>query len=241
MEFFQAILPELSGKGRSGVPVIDLCRVHADLAPVFLFAKRQTSRNPSSRSVPAPLMGTCHVFPGRVNQSVLVTRERCAIRVGPYPADESVWFRSPQRISSFIVPSACMIRTIGGSAMAEGISGWGAPSGRTVLSSNGVATVRQGQGSAHDGDALSRTIAPISGSGQLLSRVCFDNIVTIDLRSSSSWINPLASNSISRTFFSSITTRSSEISVPETTIIFNQFLPLPGLVLKPGDFCIRLR
>ncbi len=62
----------------------------------------------------------------------------------------------PRRISIFMVPSDCMIRTIPGSAGATGTSGWcAAPRGRiTVLHSCGAATNGAADGSAGTEDAV---------------------------------------------------------------------------------------
>jgi hypothetical protein len=91
-------------------------------------------------------------------QRDLFALDKCAIRVGPYPSVELVWFLSPQRGSIFIVPSGCMIMTIAGSTTAAGISGWQAsPTWIPALPLDNEGTDRDAFRTVGDGDAVSMT------------------------------------------------------------------------------------
>ena len=136
-----------------------------------------------------------------------------------------------------MVPSDCMIMSMDGSGGAAGVSDGRAPLRMTTVLEDAGAPVDV----AGCGCSPCTTDGPRLASCLLRSSVCLDIFIATALRSRSSWVNPLTRASISLTFFSIATIRSSVAApVPEISSIGISFSFSLCSYYKIGDLCIML-
>lgn len=139
-------------------------------------------------------------------------------------------FLFPYRGSIFIVPSACMIRTIAGSAGVSGRFSWLAFTGRiTVLPSEDTVT-----GGIAD---VAVTTVPCVDSRPLRFPSSRDAAIVTVFRSTSSAISPLINASVFRTRFSSTAIRSSSSPVVKISILLISYSWRPGSF--PGNVILH--